>query len=481
MYKKAILKRTLVGIMAGSMLLAGCGKKNDAQPATGSSDATSSSVAVDTSATDQTTPELDGYNLVWSDEFNGTEMDFDTWSYDPHEPGWTNHELQEYTTSTANVYVSDGNLHLRAIKTEDDKGKPYYTSGKVKSQDKQDFMYGKVEVRAKVPRGQGLWPAIWMMPTDEMKYGQWPKCGEIDIMEVLCSDTTIAYGTVHYGAPHAEQQGTVVKTTNDYADDYHVYSVEWEPGEIRWYIDDEEYLVVNDWFTAEEGQDDKPYPAPFDQDFYVQLNLAVGGDWPGNPDDTTDFENAVFDIDYVRVYQKPEYDTNVEKPAKVFKEADENGNYITNGDFADDTDLGKDLAEGKDWTFLLFEGGEGSAEIKDGTMIISTENMGTVDYSVQLVQPNLPMIKGNKYKVTFDAKADETRDIIVAVTAPNAGWIRYLEDTKLEVTTDYQTYTYEFEMTEKDDNNGRLEFNLGNRGSDATVYIQNVKVELVEE
>lgn len=353
MYKKAILKRTLVGIMAGSMLLAGCGKKNDAQPATGSSNATSDSVVVDTSATDQTTPELDGYNLVWSDEFNGTEMDFDTWSYDPHEPGWTNHELQEYTTSTANVYVSDGNLHLRAIKTEDDKGKPYYTSGKVKSQDKQDFMYGKVEVRAKVPRGQGLWPAIWMMPTDEMKYGQWPKCGEIDIMEVLCSDTTIAYGTVHYGAPHAEQQGTVVKTSNDYADDYHVYSVEWEPGEIRWYIDDEEYLVVNDWFTAEEGQDDKPYPAPFDQDFYVQLNLAVGGDWPGNPDDTTDFENAVFDIDYVRVYQKPEYDTNVEKPAKVFKEADENGNYITNGDFADDTDLGKDLAEGKDWTFLL--------------------------------------------------------------------------------------------------------------------------------
>ena len=183
------------------------------------------------------TPEIEGYNLLWADEFDGKAMDESIWSYDPHEPGWTNEELQEYTTSTENVFTRDGKMVLKAIKTQDANGNDYYTSGKIKSQNKKDFMYGKVVVSAKVPEGQGLWPAIWMMPTDESYYGQWPKCGEIDIMEVLGSDVTKAYGTVHYGAPHAEQQGTVVLDSGSFADSFHEYSVEWEPGEMRWYID----------------------------------------------------------------------------------------------------------------------------------------------------------------------------------------------------------------------------------------------------
>ena len=113
-------------------------------------------------------PELEGYNILWHDEFDGNELDFNTWSYDPHAPGWTNNELQEYTQSTDNVFVKDGNLVLKAIKKTID-GRNYYTSGKVKTKDKEDFLYGKVVARAKVPEGQGLWPAIWMMPTEEMK------------------------------------------------------------------------------------------------------------------------------------------------------------------------------------------------------------------------------------------------------------------------------------------------------------------------
>ena len=425
-------------------------------------------------------PELDGYTLLWHDEFSGAAMDDTIWSYDPHEPGWTNEELQEYTESTDNVFTRDGMMVLKAIKTTDANGNDYYTSGKIKSQNKEDFMYGKVVARAKVPEGKGLWPAIWMMPTDESYYGQWPKCGEIDIMEVLGSDTTTAYGTVHYGAPHAEQQGTVVKTSPDFAADFHEYSVEWEPGEMRWYIDDELYLTVNDWFSAVEGEEEKPYPAPFNQTFFVQMNLAVGGTWPGNPDDTTNFDNAEFLIDYVRVYQKPEYDTNVEKPAKNYKEADETGNFITMGDFSDPDDLGTDLAEEKDWTFLLFEGGEGSASIEDGTMVIKTDAEGTVDYSVQLVQPGLPMIKGHNYKLTFECWADEERDLITCVSAPTAGWVRYLQDTQFTVTTEPQEFEYNFRMNMKDDNNGRLEFNMGNKGSTATIYIKNVRLEEVQ-
>ncbi len=425
---------------------------------------------------DEDVPQFEGYDLLWHDEFNGTALDDTIWSYDPHEPGWTNEELQEYTQSEENVFVKDGNLVLKAIKTTDESGKDYYTSGKIKTQNKKDFMYGKVVARAKVPEGKGLWPAIWMMPTDEGFYGQWPKCGEIDIMETLGNQTEIAYGTIHYGEPHAEQQGIYTLEGTTFADDFHEFSVEWEPGEMRFYIDGNLYHTVNDWFTAVSGEDEKPYPAPFNQTFFVQLNLAVGGTWPGNPDDTTNFDNAEFLVDYVRVYQKSEYDTNVKKPEKTFREPTEDGNLLYNGDFAE----AEDLLDEENWSFLLFEGGEGSAAIENGELIITTQKEGSVDYSVQIVQPELPMRKGQKYRLTFEACADEDRQMIVCVSAPTAGWIRYLADTTLDLGTDWQTYTYDFEMTEKDDNNGRMEFNMGHKGSSARIRIKNVRIEVVE-
>ena len=421
------------------------------------------------------TPALEGYNLLWSDEFDGTALDESKWNRETREPGWTNNELQEYTSSDENIFVRDGSLVLKAIKTEKD-GNAYYTSGKVQGWNKTDFQYGKVVVSAKVPEGQGLWPAIWMMPNNESKYGQWPKCGEIDIMESLGNDTTISYSTIHYGEPHAEQQGTIIREGDErFSAKFHEYSVEWEPGEMRFYTDGELVLTCNDWFTAVEGGDDKPYPAPFDQPFYIQLNLAVGGNWPGNPDATTDFSKAEFLIDYVRVYQKSEYDTNVTKPPMVFREALPDGNFIRNGDFS----VAEDLTDDVDWKFLLFSDGEGTAEIKDGEMIITTSKYGTEEYSVQLVHPDLPMLKGHNYRVTFDIKADEPRKCIVCVSAPNAGWIRYLPDTSIDLTTEWQTFTFDFTMKDKDDNNGRLEFNMGKHGDTATIHITNVRVEEV--
>lgn len=432
--------------------------------------------APETSVTKTETPELNGYNLLWSDEFDGDTLNEENWNRELRDPGWTNNELQEYTDSDDNIFVRDGKLVLKAIKTEKD-GKEYYTSGKVNSQNKRDFMYGKVVVSAKVPEGQGLWPAIWMMPQDEQFYGQWPKCGEIDIMEVLGNQVDTAYGTLHYGEPHAEQQGTVVLTDGStFASEFHEYSVEWEPGEFRYYIDGEHYLTINDWFTAVNGEDEKPYPAPFNQPFFVQMNLAVGGNWPGNPDETTDFDNAEFEIDYVRVYQKDAYDTNVTKPEKNFREPTADGNLIYNGDFKDVEPLDDET----NWFFLLFQNGQGAAEIKDETLIITSEAEGDVDYSVQLVQPELPMIKGKKYRLTFDARADEERDIVVCVSAPTAGWIRYLPDTTQTISTEWETYTFDFEMKDKDDNNGRLEYNLGHRGSTATFYLKNVRIEEIE-
>lgn len=423
--------------------------------------------------TQEEVPQYEGYTLLWNDEFNGDSLNTDIWSITKRQPGVTNAELQEYTDAAENVFVKDGRLILKAIKTVDKTGKDYYTSGKVVTRKKKDFTYGKVVTRAKIPEGQGLWPAIWMMPTVETLYGTWPRGGEIDIMEILGHEPAVAHGTIHYGMPHAQQQGSYKLENGTFADSFHEFSVEWEPGEMRFYVDDNLYHTVNDWYSVDPGVIEREYPAPFDQDFYMQLNLAVGGTWPGDPDETTDFVNAEFEIDYVRVYQKPEYDTNVTKPEPVFREVTEDGNLIYNGDFSEYDDLADEI----NWNFILNEGGKGQASIADNMVTITTDDSGKVDYSIQLVQKDLPLYNGKTYQLTFDACAAEARDMNVCVSGPTANYIRYMQDTPVNLTTDWVTYTYEFEMSEDNDNNGRIEFNMGCSSSNADVFIKNVRIE----
>ena len=416
-----------------------------------------------------------GYKLKWKDDFNGDSLNKADWNVETHEPGWVNSEWQEYVDSADNIQVKDGKLLLKPIKTVDKDGNASYTSGRINTQGRHDFKYGYFECRAKVPTGKGYLPAFWMMPTDENLYGQWPKCGEIDIMEVMGQETNKAYGTIHYGEPHAQSQGTYsVSAADNFADNYHTYAVDWEPGKITWYIDGIKYHEESDWFSAKENQGTVAYPAPFDQPFYMILNLAVGGSWVGYPDESTTHDDQQFAIDYVKVYQKDSYDENVKKPEKevIFKEADTNGNYITNGEFS----VAEDLSDDVDWKFLTAEGGKGSAKIENKEIVISTTEAGKQDYSIQLVQPNLPIRKGGTYTVSFDAYADATRTMKVDVSAPDRSFARYLADTDVNLTTDKQTYTYTFKMEKADDANGRLEFNLGKTASTAAVHITNVKV-----
>ncbi|SES79284.1 carbohydrate binding domain-containing protein [[Clostridium] polysaccharolyticum] len=418
------------------------------------------------------------YKLVFQDDFNGTELNKKNWNYETHEPGWVNNELQEYTDSKDNIYVKDGKLVIKANKTKktvDGKEVDWYTSGKVTSQKKQDFKYGKFVIKAKGVEGQGLWPAIWMMPREENFYGQWPRCGEIDIMELLGHEPDVHYSTIHYGNPHNEQQGVYKLEKGSFADSYHVYELEWEPSYMCFYVDGHLVKKVTDWYTATEGKGEVTFPAPFDQYFYLQFNLAVGGNWPGNPDATTNFDNAKFMIDYVKVYQKAKYDENVKKPEKppvVLRDPDGNGNYIVNGDFSKQEELADDIGWGEKYA----NGGAGKVILEDGKMVIKTEDAGSVDYSVQIVQPNLPMKKGGQYKLTFDAYADEARTMIADVSGPDRSYVRYFNDTKVELTKESKPYSFDFTMEQDDDANGRLEFNLGNQGSKAAVYISNVKL-----
>ena len=417
-----------------------------------------------------------GYKLKWKDDFNGDSLNKADWNVETHEPGWVNSEWQAYVDSADNIQVKDGKLLLKPVKTVDKDGNASYTSGRINTQGRHDFKYGYFECRAKVPTGKGYLPAFWMMPTDENLYGQWPKCGEIDIMEVMGQETNKAYGTIHYGEPHDQSQGTYsVSKSDNFADNYHTYAVDWEPGKIVWYIDGIKFHEESDWFSAKSGQGTVAYPAPFDQPFYMILNLAVGGSWVGYPDESTTYDDQQFAIDYVKVYQKDSYDENVGKPVKevVLRDPDATGNYIKNGDFS----VAEDLTDDVNWKFLTTLDGEGTAEIKNHKIVISTTNAGTADYSIQLVQPDVPLQKGGKYKVTFDAYADDARAMIADISGPDHNYTRYLADTKLDLGTTSKRYTLEFQMTSDSDANGRLEFNMGNTASAATIHIANVRVE----
>ena len=183
-------------------------------------------------------------------------------------------------------------------------------------------------------------------------------------------------------------------------------------------------------------------------------------------------------VDYVRMFQKDSYDENVSKPEKVLemREADETGNFIHNSDFAEAEDLGDDT----DWKFLQLNGGKGAAEIKDGEIVITTEDFGSEEYSIQLVQTEMPMEQGSKYKFSFEAYAEEDRQMKAAVTAPTVDWIRYFPDTSVDLTSDWQTYEFEFDMKDETDDKGRVEFNMGNQDSTGTIHIRNVRLEKVD-
>lgn len=428
---------------------------------------------------EDTSLSYEGYELKWEDQFEGETLNRDDWNVELHDPGWVNNELQSYVDSPENIYIEDGSLVLKPVEKVNEDGTVSYTSGRVNTQNKHDFKYGLFEARVKVPEGQGFLPAFWMMPTNENLYGQWPRCGEIDIMEVLGNDTDTSYGTIHYGNPHSESQGSYTLEEGTFSEEYHVFDVEWEPGKISWYVDEKLIHTESSWYSATEGQGEITYPAPFDQPFYIILNLAVGGNWPGNPDETTDIAGSAYYIDYVKVYQKDSYDENVTKPVEdvVLRDPDENGNYIVNGDFS----VKEDLTDDQDWTFLTALGGEAEASIDNNEIAITTENEGTVDYSVQLVQPNLPMKQGGVYQVSFDAYADTDRTMKVNVSAPDRSYRRYLEDTAINLTAEKQTYTLDFTMTDSDDANGRLEFNMGAAGSTAGIRISNVTLKKTGE
>jgi beta-glucanase (GH16 family) len=281
------------------------------------------------------------WQLVWQDEFSGNQLDLTKWSFEVNCAGGGNNERQCYTNRPENATLAKGVLSITALKehysgpaAQDDSSQydpkvtteRQFTSARLRSKGKGDWTYGRFEIRAKLPSGQGSWPAIWMLPT-EWRYGGWASSGEIDIMEAVnlgtkTDDITAlgqseqrVHGTLHYGrqAPGNVYSGTSYKASQfKPTEQFHLYALEWEEGEIRWYIDDVHYATQTQqgWYSQSQSQagvwQQASGAAPFDQPFHLVLNLAVGGNWPENVNekgvDLTIWPQQM-QVDYVRVYQ----------------------------------------------------------------------------------------------------------------------------------------------------------------------------------
>jgi beta-glucanase (GH16 family) len=236
----------------------------------------------------------EGWELVWHDEFDGDTIDDANWTYDLGAGGWGNGEAQYYTNRSDNARLEDGMLVIEA-RQEKYMGS-YYTSARLKSQGLQEFQYGRIEARLKVPAGKGLWPAFWMLGSNFAEVG-WPDCGEIDIMEYVGREPDLILGTMH-GPGYSGALGLSHWNRQDYAiaDDFHIYAVEWDEDQITWFYDGEEYGT---YARSDIGEREWV----FDQPFFIILNLAIGGTLPGPVGLDTVFP-APYLVDYVRVFQE---------------------------------------------------------------------------------------------------------------------------------------------------------------------------------
>jgi beta-glucanase (GH16 family) len=240
----------------------------------------------------QSNGQVDCESLVWVDEFDTDGgPDPDKWGHDTGGGGWGNNELQTYTNTRTNSWVENGKLFIKAVKTNNS-----WTSARLVTKEKGDWLYGRIEVRAKLPSGRGTWPAIWMLPTD-WAYGGWPASGEIDIMEHVGYDPGVVHGTVHTQAFNhsiGTQVGENIQVP-DAMSSFHVYAIEWAPESIKWYLDGELYFTFN-------NQNKTFAEWPFDKRFHLLLNIAIGGNWGGAQGVDQNLTEAIMEVDYVRVY-----------------------------------------------------------------------------------------------------------------------------------------------------------------------------------
>ncbi len=454
------------------------------------------------------------WTQIWSDEFNDSGLpDADKWSY---EKGYIrNDELQYYTVEREkNARVENGRLILEAHR-EDYQGMRF-TSASLHTQGRGDWLYGRVEVRAKLPGGVGIWPAIWMLDTNG-KFGPWPASGEIDIMEYVGFNPGIVHGTIHtkaYNHIRGTQKGAKI-TVNDCEETFHVYAMEWHEDRIDIFVDGKKYFTFeNDGWGASETW-------PFDEPFHLKLNIAVGGGWGGQKGvDETIFPQRM-EIDYVRVFKPADAGPfaittrtagegviNVPKrafqlneplaltavPAAGYEFRGWTGNLVSKknplkinavrhldliANFARPGELlvNGDFSHGAHgWSRLRLRPGDAAATgaARDGEYHVDIMFGGLNDVDIQLSHEGMHVVQGQTYRLTFDARADTNRTIDAAIRMAAAPRKTYHKET-FDITPQYRTYSFEFTLNEPTDTNASVEFDMGVYDQN-DVFLDNIKL-----
>lgn len=392
------------------------------------------------------------WNLVWSDEFDGSGLpDATKWSYDVGGGGFGNSELQYYTNArTENANVANGVLSITARKEAFESNA--YTSARLVTRGKGDWLYGKVEVRAKLPRGRGMWPAIWMLPTD-WEYGDWPASGELDIMENVGYDSTCINSNIHtkaYNHTIGTNKGDKVYLVDPW-DTWHIYKVEWYADSVSYWVDNTHifsFAKENTGYTT----------WPFDKRFHLILNIAVGGTWGGAKGvDDSRFPQTM-QVDYVRVYQ-------TEGGPVVHPIPPPAGELVWNGDF---------LQGGIKWQPVgSYEGAAASGSLDGEVYHVVVSTPGTLNWHVQFSQVNIPYENGKTYRVSFKARSSVDRDIAIAANQNITPFTTYGKDT-VSLSTTMKSYSFLFTMQKPSDLSSRIEFDLGGVASE--IWIDDVSV-----
>ncbi|MDB5231756.1 MAG: family 16 glycosylhydrolase [Chitinophagaceae bacterium] len=237
-----------------------------------------------------------GYHLAWADEFDGKTLNDQYWNFETGGTGWGNHELENYTARSQNLFLSDGNLIIEARK--ETFGTNSYTSSRITTKNKKSFLFGRIDIRAKIPVAKGMWPALWMLGNNIDQVG-WPACGETDIMELIGTHPNQVVGSLHWKLANGSggtYNNTYTLPSGDFSQQFHVFSLIWEQNSLQILIDDKPYVTATD-------QNISSGTYPFNSPSFFIFNVAVGGDWPGPPDNTTPFPQRMF-VDYIRVFQK---------------------------------------------------------------------------------------------------------------------------------------------------------------------------------
>lgn len=444
------------------------------------------------------------WKLAWSDEFDGNQVDPIKWTYNN---GFLNLNQEKQVYQSDNATVANGLLTITARKedTTIDGVTHQYTSTRMVSKGRYAQKYGKIEVRAKLPLGKSLWPAIWMLPEND-EYTGWPSSGEIDIMESKGSVPNQVWGTLHYGekTPNNSQSGSSYTfPEGEGIDGFHTYGIEWQPGEIRWYVDGKLYQTQDNWFTVDPDTGERyAFPAPFDKEFHMILNLAVGG-WYDGVGTNLEVDPSIFEgnkehamqVDYVRFYESKDgnYPEALDPDSKIPELPQDarkplaDGNLIYDSSFESygikDNKEG-DLSFGEGWNLLYKDsfGGKAVATVEPLNGVpfakIVIHDQGNQDYSIQMIQQTT-VGRGRTYKLSFDAKAEDNRKIQFKVGGGEARGYAVYSDTYIEnLDTEVKHIEKTFVMKNNTDTSARLEFNVGLDLND--VWIGNVKLEEVE-